>query len=65
MEMKTKKRMTDESWDYTLTVKIGHDHFGRPLLSCDTWPPTQAEAGVVRQMRDMLSLWLDNNSINN
>ena len=51
MEMKTKKRVTDESWDYTLTVKVGHDHFGRPLLSCDTWPPTQAEAGVVRQKR--------------
>lgn len=53
MEMRTKKRVTDESWDYTLTVKVGHDHFGRPLLS------------LVRQMRDMLSSWLDNNSMNN
>lgn len=24
-----------------------------------------AEAGVIRQMRDMLSSWLDNSSINN
>lgn len=51
----------DEIFDYTLTVKIGHDKFNRPLLSCESWPPTNAEAGVVRQMRDMLSAWLENN----
>lgn len=48
-------------WEYELTVRVGHDAYGRPVLQCASWPPTQAEKGVVRQIRDMLSAWLENN----
>ena len=48
-------------WEYALTIRVGHDAYGRPVLQCASWPPTPAEAGVVRQMRDMLSSWIENN----
>ena len=47
-------------WEYSLTVKVGHDIVGRPVLACESWPPTPSEEGMIRQMRDMLSAWLDN-----
>lgn len=56
---KRAENLVSGQWEYALTVRVGHDAYGRPVLQCASWPPTPAEAGVVRQMRDMLSSWID------